>query len=113
MPPDLPVIIKTKEFYISVSKITEKLPAAKRQSLGARLETTTLTLLEYLVMARSAPKPEKSVFLLKCTALTDILSLYLQILINENLANQTTLHQLSAKLTEISRMTGGWRKANQ
>jgi hypothetical protein len=110
---ELPVIMRTHELYGWVSKITEKLPSLKRQSLGRRLEDKTLELLEILIMAKNAPRPTKAAYLIKATAVNEIVDFHLHTIMEQKLANETTLHQLLAKNAEIGRMIGGWRKSVQ
>jgi len=107
----LPVINRTQELYQSVCKITEKLPALKRQTIGRRLEDGILQLLMLLIMAKHAPKAHKGVYLIKASASAEITQFQLRILLTQKLANETTLHQLQAKITEIGRMLGGWYKS--
>lgn len=110
---ELPVINRTQELYEAVAKITEKLPAIKRQTLGRRLEDGLLELLGLLIMAKYAPKSHKGAYLIKAAAQTEIIQFELRILLTQKLANETTLHQLQAKTSEIGRMLGGWRKSVQ
>ncbi|MCL2869943.1 four helix bundle protein [Candidatus Saccharibacteria bacterium] len=113
MAPDLPVIIQTHELYDSISKITEKLPSLKRQTIGRRLEDSTLKLLELLIMAKNAPKAHKAVYLIQATATAEIIQFFIRSLMAQKLVNQTTLHQLAAKTDEIARMATGWCKSVQ
>ena len=110
---DLPVILRTHELYASISKIAEGLPSLKRQTIGRRLEDTTLELLELLVMAKNAPKAHKAIYLIKASAKNEIIEFHLRSLMEQKLANTTTLHQILAKSAEIARMTGGWLKSVQ
>lgn len=110
---ELPVINRTQELYEQVSKITAKLPALQQQTIGRRLEDGLLQLLELLIMAKHAPNAHKGPYLIKAAARTEITQSQLRILLTQKLANETTLHQLQAKLTEIGRMLGGWRKSLQ
>ncbi len=110
---ELPVINRTQELYEAVSKLTEKLPSLKRQTLGRRLEDGILHLLELLIMAKYAPSAQKGPYLIKASAQAEIIQFKLRILLNQQLANETTLHQHQAKLLEIGRMLGGWRKSVQ
>ncbi|MCL2451800.1 four helix bundle protein [Candidatus Saccharibacteria bacterium] len=110
---ELPVIVRTHELYDQISKITEKLSSLKRQTIGRRLEDKTLELLEILIMAKNAPRAMKAAYLIKATAANEIVSFHLRTLMEQKLANDTTLHQLLAKNDEIGRMLGGWRKSVQ
>jgi hypothetical protein len=110
---ELPVINRTQELYEAVCKITERLPALKQQTIGRRLEDGILQLLELLIMAKHAPTAHKGPYLIKASARAETVQFQLRILLTQKLANETTLHQLQAKLREIGRMLGGWRKSVQ
>ena len=110
---ELKVILETEKLYRGVFKITEKLPSNRRVVLGRRAEDVLLNLMEYLIMAKSAPKAMKGAYLLKASALTEMIQFYLKIFLEEKLANETTLFQLQAKTVEIGRQIGGWRKSVQ
>ena len=108
---DLSVIVKAEELYEASIKVCEQLSGLQRQTLGRRLEDTILSLIEYSVMAKTAPRPNKAPYLIKASALQKIILVFLRIMINKELANQTTLHQLQARTMEIGRMLGGWYKS--
>lgn len=110
---ELPVINRTQELYEAVLKITEKLPALRQQTIGKRLENSILLLLELLIMAKHAPSAHKGAYLIKASAQAEIVQFQLRILLTQKLANETTLHQLQAKVAEIGRMLGGWRRSVQ
>jgi hypothetical protein len=110
---ELPVINRTQELYEAICPLTEKLPALKRQTIGRRLEDNTLQLLELLVMAKYAPASHKGMYLIKASARMEIVQFQIRLLLTRKLANETTLHQLHAKVAEIGRMLGGWRKSVQ
>ena len=110
---ELPVIMRVEELFANITKIVAKLPNLEKQTLGRRFEDKTLELLEVLIMAKNAPRALKAAYLIKASAAAEILTFYLRILLEQKLANETTLHQLLAKNTEISRMIGGWLKSVQ
>jgi hypothetical protein len=110
---ELPIINRAQDLYEKTQKICAELPSLKRQTLGRRLEDAILDLLELLIMAKSAPKAHKSLYLIKATAKTELIHFYIRILLTQELANETTLHQLQANTAEIGRMLGGWRKSVQ
>lgn len=108
---ELPVINRTQELYESVNLITQRLPALKQQTIGRRLENGILDVLELLIMAKYAHAAHKGAYLIKAAAQLELVQFQLRILLTQKLANETTLHQLQAKATEIGRMLGGWRKS--
>jgi len=110
---ELPVINRTQELYEATLKITSKLPPLQQQTIGKRLENAILLLLKLLIMAKHAPAAHKGAYLIKASAQAEIVQFQLRILLTQKLANETTLHQLQAKVAEIGRMLGGWRKSVQ
>jgi hypothetical protein len=110
---DLPVILRVHELYGAVDKVAERLSSLQRQTIGRRLENAVLQLLELLIMAKNAPKAHKAVYLIKASAASEIIDFHLRTLLEQKLANETTLHQLLAKNDEISRQAGGWLKSVQ
>lgn len=110
---ELPVINQTYEVYKELVELNDKLSKRWRYSLGLSLETSVLELLRELLMAKSAPKSLKAGYLIKATALQELLTLKIRLLLELKLAPETKIFQTQAKLTEIGRMIGGWRKASQ
>ena len=110
---ELPVINRTYEVYKSLSVILATLPKQQRHSLGQSSETSVLALLESLIMAKYAPKAQKPAYLIRASAQHEITVLKLRLILELKLANETNLLKLQAKLTEIGRMLGGWRKSLQ
>lgn len=88
-----------------------KLPKSQRYSLGQSLENSTLELMEQLIMAKNAPKPHKSSYLIKALAQQEIATLKLRLYLELKLANETKLFQAQSSLRDIGRMTGGWYKS--
>lgn len=82
-----------------------------RYSLGASLENSVLSLLEHLIMAKNAPKPMKSPYLIKASSQLEISTLKLRLFLELEIANETKIFQTQSKLAEIGRMLGGWLKS--
>jgi hypothetical protein len=110
---ELPVVNRSQELYGAVRPIINKLPSLEKQTIGRRVEDGILSLLESFIMAKHAPKAHKTVYLLRATAQIELLTFQLRLLLEQKLANETTTHQLQAKLVEIGRMCGGWLKSTQ
>lgn len=62
-------------------------------------------------MAKNAPKPLKSSYLLKSSALLEIAMMKTRLLLEFKLVNETRIFQQQAKLAEIGRMLGGWLRS--
>lgn len=62
-------------------------------------------------MAKNAPKPLKSSYLIKAGAQQETAIFKLRLILELKLANETKIFQTQAKLAEIGRMLGGWLKS--
>jgi len=62
-------------------------------------------------MAKYAPKATKGPFLLKAQAKIDILKLYLRLMLDLKIADETELFKNQQTLIEIGRMLGGWYRS--
>lgn len=82
-----------------------------RYSLGQSLEESLVFLLQELILAKNAPKPLKSAYLLRAESHLEIATLKLRLCLELSLANGTKIFQTQAKLAEIGRMLGGWLKS--
>ncbi len=85
----------------------------RRYGLGLSLETSTLSCLDNLIMAKNAPKPLKSGYLIKASSQLEIASLKLRLILELALVNETKIFQTQSKFAEIGRMLGGWLKSVQ
>lgn len=84
-----------------------------RLTLGKSTEESILSLLEYLVMAKNAPKTMKAAYLLKASGILEVLTLKIRLLLELKLVNETCVFQLQSQAQEIGRMLGGWLKSTQ
>ncbi len=109
----LPIINRSYEVYRDIVQINDRLLKRWRYSLGLSLENTILELMEHLIMAKNAPRPLKSGYLIKADALLEIVHLKLRLFMELKLANETKIFQLQSRIEEIGRMLGGWMKSVQ
>jgi hypothetical protein len=109
----LPVINTCYEIYKKIIDLNDKLEKRQRFSLGTSLENSVLDCTGDLIMAKNAPKPLKAAYLIKAGAHLEIATLKLRLYLELNLANETKIFQIQAKLAETGRMLGGWLKAVQ
>lgn len=82
-----------------------------RYSLGQSAEASILTMLELLILAKTAPKAAKPPFLLKASAQAEIATMKLRLLLELNVVNETKIFQAQSQLAEIGRMLGGWLRS--
>jgi len=109
----LPIINKTYEVYKNLVDINNKLNKKWLYSLGINTENSILELIEYLVMAKNAPKTLKVGYLIKASACLEITTMKIRLLLEFKLINETRIFQIQSILAEIGRMLGGWLKSLQ
>lgn len=107
----LPIINRTYEVYKDSVDITNHLDKRWRYSLGQNLENSIMSLMQELIMAKNAPKPIKTNYLIKATSHLEISTLKLRLLLELDLANETKIFQMQDTLEEIGRMLGGWLRS--
>ena len=105
---ELPIINRVYESYKSGIDINDHLEKRWRYSLGQSLENSILSLLQELIMAKNAPKPLKSPYLIKASGHLEVATLKLRLFLELEIANETKIFQTQNILAEIGRMLGGW-----
>lgn len=109
----LPIINRVYEVYKFAVETDHRLEKRYRYSLGESLETSILSLLQELIMAKNAPKQQKSAYLIRAGSHLEIVTLKLRLYLELRIANETRIFQAQAKLAEIGRMLGGWLRSLQ
>jgi len=107
----LPIINSTYEVYKAVIDITGHLEKRWRYGLGTSLEQSILDLLKELIMAKNAPKPLQSSYLIIAGSHLEVAVLKLRLFLELKIANETKIFQTQKQLLEIGRMLGGWLKS--
>lgn len=111
MESELLIIQKTYEIYKYLTISNSTIARTHRYALGERSLSSTLELLEDLIKAKRAPKPQKAHFLLEANTQLEILRFQLRLYLDLKLINETQVFQLQALVREIGRMLGGWLKS--
>ena len=111
MQSSLPVISKTYQIYKFIIEANTIIPKKYRYSLGTNMEKSVLELLDNLIYAKNAPKPNKSAYLIKSQSLQEILTIKNRLLLELKLINPTKIFQINSDLSEIGRIIGGWIKS--
>ena len=107
----MPIISLTYKIYKSIIDIGDHLEKRWRFGIGSSLEESVLDLLKELIMAKNAPKPLKSAYLITDSSHLELCTLKLRLLLELDLVNETKIFQVQAKLAEEGRMLGGWSKS--
>ena len=86
-------------------------PKDSRYTLGAKVDSLFLGVIEEIIKASSSDKTEKLIFLKIASVKLDLLKFFLQISWEiKSLGNKKYI-LLSEKINEIGKMLGGWIKS--
>jgi hypothetical protein len=78
--------------------------------VGQKTDQAFLTVLEYTFIAAYLPPDQKVTVLSRTVSKLDVLKFFLQLAWENKLVPTEQYADLSAKLEEIGRMLGGWKK---
>jgi hypothetical protein len=84
------------------------LPKEHRYSLGKRVDTILIEIIEAIVIASFLKREEKLPYVRLAIRKTDTLKIFLMILWETKSLDNSKYIQLSEKVSEIGRMLGGW-----
>lgn len=86
-------------------------PKNSKYTLGAKIDSLFLEVIEQTIRASISDKVEKMIALKKASVALDLVKFFLQIAWElKNLENKEYI-RISEKLAEIGRMLGGWIKS--
>lgn len=108
---ELSVITITFEVYKKLLELNPTLERQYRYGIGNETINSCADILEQLILAKHAPKPLKVTYITQANAYADLTALKLRAILELKLANNTTVLQIQAKLTEARKMIGGWKKS--
>ena len=108
-PPQLiPLLHKTKSLYLLWYGYYKILPKEHRYSLGKRVDTILVEIIEATTIASFLSREEKLPYVRLAIRKTDVLKIFLMILWETKSLDNSKYIQLSEKVSEIGRMLGGW-----
>ena len=108
-PKPLPIIQKLIAAYKVWHKSLPYFPKTSRYTLGGKINTLFLDLLELLITAHYAKK--RAIYIERAIIKLDLLKFFLQLAWEMKLLSDKRYISLSEKLNEVGRMLGGWRKS--
>lgn len=108
---ELPVIAAVYEVYKKLVELNTKIDRKFRYSLGEQAVSSCTDTLKQLILAKHAPKPLKATYLIEADACAELTALKIRAILELNLANETNILKIQARLSEARRMIGGWRKS--
>jgi hypothetical protein len=110
---ELSVIALLYEVYKKLIMLSTTIDKKYRHTLSEPVVASCSRTLEQLILAKHAPKPLKGAYLINADAEAEMTALKLRAILELKLANETNILKLQAKLTDVRRQIGGWRKSVQ
>ncbi|MDD5222272.1 MAG: four helix bundle protein [Patescibacteria group bacterium] len=106
----LPIIDRLIGTYKLWHEIVQHLPKTSRFTLGAKIDSTFVEVIELIFTAGNLPKDKKLPYVQKAVSRFDLLKFFLQIAwLIKSLDNKKYL-AISEPLNEIGKMLGGWHR---
>jgi hypothetical protein len=108
-PPQLlPLLQRVKTVYILWISYYQILPKVHRYTLGAKIDSIFIDIIETISAASFLNKEEKAPYVRLAIRKTDTLKVLLLVLFETKSINDKKYIALSVPLEEIGRMLGGW-----
>lgn len=107
---NLPVLTHVLSVYKLWQGYQNDFPKNLRYTLGGKIDSTFLNILECLFIASYESKNDKLPTILLAIRKTDLLKFFLQVSWELNALDNKKYILISEKLNEIGRMIGGWKR---
>ncbi len=104
----MPILQKVKSAYATWYDYYQRLPKIHRYSLGQRIDTVFIEIIEAIASATFLPREEKIPYVKLSIRKLDTLKILLLILWENKSLDNNKYIALSVKVDEIGRMLGGW-----
>ena len=104
----MPLLAKAKEVYLIWITFYQTLPKIHKHSLGQKIDTIFVEIIEAISIASFLSREEKSPWVRLAIRKTDTLKILLMVLWETKSLDDKKYIALSEKIEEIGRMLGGW-----
>lgn len=104
------ILNRLKEGYLLWINIVPHIPKSARYTIGTRIENKFLDLLELSYTTYFCEKEKKSDKISQCILILDTLKFLSSIAWEAKLISHKQFEEVAAKLDEVGKMFGGWRK---
>lgn len=103
-----PVVVRLKHLYGQWMKVHSALPKSQRYSMGIRIDSLLIEVIEMGNAAAFARREEKAPYLRAAVRKIDTTGILLSLLWEHTLVDTSTYAPLATELIEIGKMFGGW-----
>ena len=103
-----PLILKSYFLYRTVTRETFEFKKPWRYSIGEKLQTAILTIVEQTGQALYARQPLKEPYVLKIIGTIQTVQLFVRLAYDEKLITEHQFFAWSDQIGELSRMAGGY-----
>lgn len=107
----MPIFKKSYELYKEFYLCLKNFPKSDKHALGQKCELALADLLENLLKAMGASRPEKAPYLDQASAKLNLTRVYLRLAKDIRALDANKYVALQASVDEIGRMLGGWKKS--
>ena len=107
----LSIIQKLVGIYKLWHEIVHNFSKDSRYTLGAKIDSLFLEVIENIIKAGYSDKAEKQIFLKRASAKLDLVKFFLQIAWEIKSLDNKKYINISEKLNEVGKMLGGWLKS--
>ncbi len=104
----LPVLQKTKSAYLLWFEYYQTIPKTHKHSLGQRIDTIFIEIIEALTTAAFLSRPDKLPYVRIAIRKVDTLKILLLILWETKSLDNKKYIAISSKVDEMGKMLGGW-----
>jgi four helix bundle protein len=108
---NLTIIQKLVSIYKLWHEFLPHFPKDSKYTLGTKIDSAFLEVIENIIKAGYSDKLEKQIFLKKSSVKLDLLKFFLQLSWEIKSLDNKKYISLSEKLDEVGRMLGGWIKS--
>ena len=107
---EIPLIQKTYDFYKIFHEYSKAFPKSEKYTLAEKIKAYSLEILELYIQAETAKRDWKQPILEKASGKIGLLKLLARLTNEIKVLDDRKYLELSDRLRELGRMTGGWIK---
>lgn len=109
---DIPIVHALYHLYKILHGLLQKFPKSQRYSLGSKLQTELLSLIETIITAATlSDQQQKRTQLTIASAKLDVLRLLIRLAKDCKCLTNEAYLDLESQLNDIGKMIGGWLKS--